>query len=90
MKRYLKSVAASRLAEERSDRARPLVQAQDALWAALKRGDLAEALRLAGVVRGLRGPLPESPLVPVILERLRVLGSSLASPPTQNESTSHG
>jgi hypothetical protein len=73
MKSRLAAIAAARVAEYRATRRGALAEAQAALWQALLRGDLLEAMRQASIVRAIRGPAPESPLVPEILRRLELM-----------------
>ncbi len=82
MKPRLAEAAARRLAERRRDHSGPLATAQKALWHALMRGDMAEALRQSGLVRSIRGPQPLSPLALKLIERFnRMAAGSRRRPP---------
>ena len=77
MRPTLAAAAARRLADERRrDECGPLRTAQKALWEALKRGDVDEALRQAGIVKAIRGPQPLSPLALKLLERFNRLAKA--------------
>jgi len=69
-------VAAKRLAEHRQAlESGPLAMAQKALWQALLRGDIDEALRQSDTVRAIRGPQPPSPLALKLIERFNRLAA---------------
>src|SRR5690349_18650854 len=68
MKSRLSEAAANRLAQYRTARTGPLAEAQKAFWEALLRGDIAEAIRQARIVEGIRGPQPPSPIALELIE----------------------
>jgi hypothetical protein len=70
MKPRLAAVAAKRLDAHRRLQTGPLAAAQKALWEALLRGDMTEALRQSGIVQLIRGPQPPSALALKLIERL--------------------
>jgi hypothetical protein len=70
MKPRLAEAAARRLDAHRRLQSGPLAAAQKALWEALLRGDMTEALRQSRIVESIRGPQPPSPLALQIIERL--------------------
>ena len=55
----------------------PLAAAQKALWEALLRGDIDEALRQSDIVQSIRGPQPPSPLALKLIERFNRLARSV-------------
>jgi len=61
--------AAKRLEERRRLQSGPLALAQKALWEALLRGDIDEALQQANIIERIRGPQPPSPLALKLIER---------------------
>ena len=61
--------AAKRLEERRRLQSGPLALAQKALWEALLRGDIDEALQQADIIERIRGPQPPSPLALKLIER---------------------
>jgi len=61
--------AAKRLEERRGLQSGPLALAQKALWEALLRGDIDEALQQANITERIRGPQPPSPLALKLIER---------------------
>jgi len=61
--------AAKRLEERRRLQSGPLALAQKALWEALLRGDIDEALQQANITERIRGPQPPSPLALKLIER---------------------
>ena len=61
--------AAKRLEERRRLQSGPLAPAQKALWEALLRGDIDEALQQANITERIRGPQPPSPLALKLIER---------------------
>ncbi len=71
MRRGFQQAAQRRLARHRAKADGPVAIAHKALWAALQAGNMPEALRLAGVLHDLRGPVPLSPKAQLLLERLR-------------------
>jgi hypothetical protein len=74
MKPRLAEAAARRLDEHRSRlQSGPVPTAQKALWEALLRGDIDEALRQSGIVKSIRGPQPPSPLALKLIERINRL-----------------
>ncbi len=76
MKPRLAEAAAKRLDEHRSRlQSGPLPAAQKALWEALLRGDIDEALRQSDIVRSIRGPQPPSPLALKLIERFNRLAA---------------
>jgi hypothetical protein len=55
----------------------PLPTGQKALWEALMRGDMTEALRQSNIVRSIRGSQPPSPLALKLIERFNQLARSV-------------
>ena len=58
----LAETAAKRLEERRKLQSGPLAAVQKALWEALMRGDIDEAMQQADIVERIRGPQPPSPV----------------------------
>jgi hypothetical protein len=75
MKLRLAETAAKRLDTHRRLQSGPLAAAQKAVWEALLRGDIEEALRQADIVEAIRGPRPPSPLALKLIERLNRLAA---------------
>ena len=71
-------MAARRLALRRELVHEPLATARKALWEALLRGDIDEALRQSNIVRAIRGPQPPSPLALKLIERFNRLAAEQA------------
>jgi hypothetical protein len=69
----LTATAAKRLDEHRTLQTGPVAIAQKALWEALMRGDIDEAMRQVGIVERIRGPQPPSPLALKLIERINRL-----------------
>jgi len=61
--------AAAKIEERRRLQSGPLAVAQKALWEALLRGDIDEALQQADIIERIRGPQPPSPLALKLIER---------------------
>ena len=79
MKPSLALAAARRLADQRKqDENGPVRTAQKALYAALLRGDMPEALRQSDIVLAIRGPRPPSPMALKLIERLNRLAEQQA------------
>ena len=77
MKPTLALAAARRLADQRKqDETGPVRTAQKALYAALLRGDLPEALRQSDIVVAIRGPQPPSPMALKLIERLNRMAAA--------------
>jgi len=65
----LAAAAAKRLEERRTLRTGPLAAAQKALWEALLRWNIEEALQHVDIIQRIRGPQPPSPLALKLIER---------------------
>jgi hypothetical protein len=70
MKLRLAAVAAKRLEEHRTVQTGPVAALQKALWEALKRGDLTEAMACVKKIDAIRGPRAPSPMALMLIERL--------------------